>query len=140
MSVARPVGGYFSLDAEGCLMNPCCKELLPAAWRPVLEAVVIIYREETGRKLYSVWLRGSLPRGLAVEGLSNLDTFALVPPDLYWCYRAFAKWYPEHDGDMYATLEYYLQPNPAGKERRLRVVRPGEWLYAETQLRQPAGD
>jgi hypothetical protein len=36
--------------------------------------------ENLGENLYSVYVRGSVARGLAIDGVSDVDTFALVKP------------------------------------------------------------
>lgn len=248
------------MDEEGYLINPCREEHLPSSERPLLEAVIQIYREETRGNLHSVWIRGSLPRGLAVAGLSDLDTFALVhsddwihwktpawkpkrvaelkrsfdwtgdielvinscrkplqihnrrlamliatqslclygenlvyqlprfkpgpdlvlnarwleedvaaflknssttasdirgltkvilragfelvmereaqyTPDLYWCYKAFAKWYPELSRSMYEVLDTFLNPASCDEECLRQIAGVGEWLIAELQCR-----
>jgi hypothetical protein len=49
-----------------------------ASWQPLLRAVAAAYRSVLGSDLVGVYLRGSLPRGLFIPGVSDLDTFCLV--------------------------------------------------------------
>jgi len=74
-------------------MNPCDRRYLDPLWRPLLEAVQAVYRGRLGSALHSVWVRGSVPRGLAVAGLSDVDTFALVESrtPFHWREPAWAK-------------------------------------------------
>jgi len=81
----RPIGGFFENDADGFVLNPCSFERVRAHWMPVLEAVRQYYLDRFGTLVHSIYLRGSLPRGLAVEGFSDLDTFCLLKaPGFRW--------------------------------------------------------
>ncbi len=82
----QPIGIYFPQDQEGHVLNPTRMELIPAHWRPLLEEVQEQYRIRLGESLHSIWLRGSVARGTAVDGVSDLDSFALVldKPEICW--------------------------------------------------------
>ncbi|AKJ30949.1 hypothetical protein [Caldimonas brevitalea] len=71
----RPMGAFLPVDAEGYLVNDCRADHVP----PALAALVIEhYRQSFGAHLRSVYVRGSVARGTAVDGVSDLDTFAVV--------------------------------------------------------------
>jgi uncharacterized protein len=72
------IGGAQPVDAAGCIVNPCAAELVAGPWRAAVGALVAGCREEFGMALHSAHLRGSVPRGLAVDGLSDLDAIAVV--------------------------------------------------------------
>ena len=86
MRKIRQVGGFFPLDEEGYIDNPCGWEHIDRRWYPPLSLIVKTYRRQLGDQLHSVWLRGSLARGLAVEGIADVDSFALVhlPVFVHW--------------------------------------------------------
>ncbi len=71
-------GGYFPLDPEGFVRNPCRPSLVPSHLRPGLERAVEHLRGAWADALHSIWLRGSVPRGLFQSGLSDIDLFALI--------------------------------------------------------------
>ncbi|GJM32005.1 MAG: hypothetical protein DHS20C18_10060 [Saprospiraceae bacterium] len=74
----QPIGFFFPQDAIGNVLNPTRQDLIPVHWRPLIEEVLDQYRQRLGEQLHSVWLRGSVARGTAVDGISDLDTFALI--------------------------------------------------------------
>lgn len=74
----QAIGGFFPKDKAGYILNPTHLNHIPRHWLPVLEKIKEIYKRQIGTKLHSIWLRGSLPRGLQVDHFSDLDTFALI--------------------------------------------------------------
>jgi hypothetical protein len=72
------IGGAQPVDAAGCIVNPCAAERVGGPWREAVDALVAGCRAEFGTALHSVHLRGSVPRGLAVDGLSDLDAIVVV--------------------------------------------------------------
>lgn len=71
----RKTGSYLPLAADGSLVNDCSLRNIPA---PLADEVVRLYREWFGETLNSVYIRGSVARGNVVEGVSDLDTFAVL--------------------------------------------------------------
>ena len=76
-----------SLDALGNIVNDCDASTLQPRWAAALDAVVNEWRAlpaaVPGLELVAVYARGSVPRGLALDGVSDIDTlgFALTPAD-----------------------------------------------------------
>lgn len=71
----RPIGAYMRTDADGYLLNECSASHVD----PRLIALVTqFYRDSYGAALVAVYVRGSVARGSAVDGVSDLDTFAVV--------------------------------------------------------------
>jgi hypothetical protein len=77
----EPIGRLLPLDAEGFLCRDTSADLVPDAWWPLVHGVIAVYREHCGDTLHSVYLRGSVPRGLAIPGVSDLDTLAVLKID-----------------------------------------------------------
>jgi hypothetical protein len=73
-----PTGSYFDVDAEGYIINPASAEKIQPEWQPVLDAAIATYQKRYGEKLRHVVLRGSVAKGQAIEGVSDVDTFAYV--------------------------------------------------------------
>lgn len=90
----RPLGSYFPQDEQGYVCNPCDAAHLAGDWEPLLAEVVAVYQRRLPDRLHSVWVRGSLPRGLATAGISDVDTFALVAGRAFLPWRTPA-WGPE---------------------------------------------
>ncbi len=82
----EPIGDFFAKDEAGYLINPTKAELIPSALIPLLEAVLSTYHQLLDSSLiHSIYLRGSVARGTYVEGISDLDTLALVhSPGIRW--------------------------------------------------------
>ena len=74
----RPVGSYFEVDEEGYLKNPASAEKIQEKWKPLIGDIVEAYKKQFGDKLLNVYIRGSVAKGEAVEGISDVDTFAYV--------------------------------------------------------------
>lgn len=72
------VGSFFELDNDGYIINPAAIEKIQEEWKPVIEDIVEIYKDRYGEKLHSVYLRGSVAKGQAILGVSDIDTYAYV--------------------------------------------------------------
>lgn len=70
-----PIGSFLPVDEAGWLINDCRVENVPAALRVVL---VDHFYQVFGDALISAYVRGSVARGTAVPGISDLDAFAVV--------------------------------------------------------------
>ena len=76
----QPLGDYLSQDENGFILNDLSIEKIDKKWLPVLEIIVKTYQQKLGESLISVYVRGSVARNLAIDNISDLDTFALVKP------------------------------------------------------------
>ncbi len=69
-------------DDQGFLVPDSGTVHLTGVWRTLADRATQAYQTHLGDSLHSVYVRGSAARGLAVPGLSDLDTWALVSGDL----------------------------------------------------------
>eukprot|EP00873_Tetraselmis_striata_P029869 jgi/Tetstr1/450133/TSEL_037175.t1 len=69
----RPLQPPHRLQADGTLRNSASLAKVQPEWRPVVDAAVEACRSVLGEQLVSVYLRGSIPQGAAVAGLSDCD-------------------------------------------------------------------
>lgn len=74
----KAMGSYFEVDEDGFLKNPASLDKVQEKWKPVLDDVVEVYKKHFGDKLINVYVRGSVAKGEAVDGVSDLDSFAYV--------------------------------------------------------------
>lgn len=74
----KPMGSYFEVDADGYIVNPASSEKIQERWEPVIEDVINAYKAAYGDSLRNVYIRGSVAKGQAVDGVSDIDTFAYV--------------------------------------------------------------
>lgn len=71
-------GAVLKTDANGYLIPDVGLDKIVSPWDAAVNFVKDAYIQHLGDQLHSVYIRGSVARGLAVEGLSDLDSFALV--------------------------------------------------------------
>ena len=74
----QPRGSYFQTDENGFLINPASAEKVQEKWKPLIDDIIEAYKNKYGEKLKNVYIRGSGAKGEAVEGVSDIDTFAYV--------------------------------------------------------------
>lgn len=75
------IGGLWPLDADGYLLSDASPAKILPPYRAAVAAAVTAYREHLGAQLAGVYVRGTVPRGQAVPGVSDLDCFAVVSGD-----------------------------------------------------------
>ncbi|MCC7469616.1 MAG: nucleotidyltransferase domain-containing protein [Bacteroidetes bacterium] len=74
----KPMGSYFEIDQDGYIKNPTSIEKIQGEWKELVDDIVEIYRKAYGEHLKQVYIRGSVAKGEAVKGVSDIDTFAYV--------------------------------------------------------------
>ncbi|PAD66023.1 nucleotidyltransferase [Bacillus sp. 7586-K] len=96
MTRIKNIGHYCQTDENGYIVsNSSIKKIKPHFFE-VIDEVIEYYRTNLGRDLHSIYIRGSIPRGLGIDGVSDLDTIAITNKnpneiDLKWVDKA------EHD-------------------------------------------
>jgi hypothetical protein len=74
-------GRFWSLDPEGFIANDAAIDRIEPAFERPVAAVRDAYLEHLGDAIDGLYLRGSIPRGLALSGASDVDSFALTSLD-----------------------------------------------------------
>ena len=77
----QPIGTFLSMDKDGYIINDLKIENIQPIWNEPVQTIVQEYHEFYGKKLHSIYLRGSVARGLATSSISDIDTFALIHSD-----------------------------------------------------------
>ena len=80
----KPCGGFLEVDDQGHILRRASVELIQEEWKPLVEAVTPLYVSSYGSNLHSVWLRGSVAKGEAQPGCSDLDTYAFIHEETPW--------------------------------------------------------
>ena len=75
------IGGLWPLDADGTILSDASPDKIQPPYQAAVAAAVAAYREHLGAQLAGVYVRGTVPRGQAVPGVSDLDCFAVVSGD-----------------------------------------------------------
>jgi hypothetical protein len=78
MGKILPLGSCLATDEEGFLVFRPDPAKLQPHWRDLLNEMVKVYRAKYGGNLHSVYVRGTVAKGEAIDGISDLDTFALI--------------------------------------------------------------
>lgn len=74
----KPTGSYFEVDEDGYIINPASLEKIQGEWKELVDDIVEVYKKAYGENLKQVYIRGSVAKGEAVKGISDIDTFAYV--------------------------------------------------------------
>ena len=74
----KEIGSYFDVDSDGYIINPASHKKIQEKWSPAINSVIDLYKNEFGEKLKTVYVRGSVAKGKAIENVSDLDTFAYI--------------------------------------------------------------
>ncbi len=78
VAIDHHTGRFWRIDHHGLIENDASAEQIDTAYREAVDAVIEAYRDHLGDDLHSIYLRGTIARGVAIDGLSDLDSLALV--------------------------------------------------------------
>lgn len=74
---------YLSKDEYDFLINDTNSEKISAEFLPIINEVQHIIVNTLHESIHSIYLSGSIPRGVASPGVSDLDIFAILKPNYY---------------------------------------------------------
>ncbi|WP_214722200.1 nucleotidyltransferase domain-containing protein [Exiguobacterium sp. s192] len=72
----------FGTDEAGYIINQTSRMNIQVMFRPVIEEVIGLLKKQFGEVLHSVYVYGSIGRGTAVAGKSDLDLTVIVRKDV----------------------------------------------------------
>ena len=78
MEKIQKIGNYLGIDKDGFIIKEASADKFQEKWKPVIEEVKNAYIKNFGDKLHSVYVRGSVAKGEAIDGIADLDTIGLV--------------------------------------------------------------
>ena len=90
----KRIGTYLSTDEQGFLQSRADAANITGPWLAAVEAVKSAYLGHWPTDIHSVYVRGSVAKGLAVEGTSDIDSFAVLKPgyEQELSYEAIKAW------------------------------------------------
>lgn len=74
----EPWGELWCLDGAGYLINPCDRAHLRGPWGALVAAWVAALGAALGDRAVGFYVRGSIPRGRAIDHLSDLDGIVVI--------------------------------------------------------------
>lgn len=77
MEIKR-IGKYASVDSKGYLLNASDLEANQAHWLEVVDEVKRMYLSRWQAYIASIYIRGSIAKGLAIDKVSDVDSFAVL--------------------------------------------------------------
>lgn len=82
MTTIKNIGYFCSTDTENNIINDSRLEYIKPEFYNVIKEIIDLYKTHLGENLHSIYIRGSIPRGLGIDGVSDLDTIAVVNQDV----------------------------------------------------------
>ncbi|MFP7494715.1 nucleotidyltransferase [Terribacillus saccharophilus] len=89
----KAIGRFCMSDEQGYIVNEASLERIHRVYRDVIRNMIHVYKTQLGANLHSIYIRGSIPRGVGISGVSDLDTICLTKYkvadlDLTWVEQA----------------------------------------------------
>lgn len=82
MTKILPYGHFFPTDQDGFIINDCHRDKILPPWTSLVEELRQTCLKVWPSRLKGLYLRGSVPRGLAILKISDLDSFALLSGEI----------------------------------------------------------
>ena len=75
------MGRVLKTDADGFIVSESSLDKLQPAWKEAVFATKDVYLRHLGDVVHSIYVRGTVSRGEAIEGISDVDTLCVVKQD-----------------------------------------------------------
>ncbi len=82
MTNIKNIGRFCMNDSKGYILNDARPEKVDFIYNDLIKTVVETYKYQLQSDLHSVYIRGSIPRGLGIPGVSDLDTLCVTNKEL----------------------------------------------------------
>ena len=82
MRPIKNIGRFCKSDHNGFIINDASLDKIDTIFLELIEKVVKTYSQHLGSNLHSVYIRGSIPRGLGIPEVSDLDTLCVTNKEL----------------------------------------------------------
>lgn len=74
----RNIGSVLHTDEDGYIIKTASADKIQPKWRPAVDMIVEACKTNLGDVLHSVYVRGSVAKGEAIEGVSDVDMVVIV--------------------------------------------------------------
>lgn len=78
MTKILKIGRLLKTDKNGFIISESSTDKIASPWKEVIEEIKNAYLQHLGDTLHSIYVRGTVSRGEAIEGISDIDTFAVI--------------------------------------------------------------
>lgn len=79
----RRLGSYQEVDAQGYLTKIADASKIQDEWVEVINSAKHAYLEKWSEAIHSIYVRGSIAKGWAVKGVSDVDSLAVFKEGTY---------------------------------------------------------
>ncbi|KSU64499.1 nucleotidyltransferase [[Bacillus] enclensis] len=83
MTTIKEIGRFCPTDHNGNILNDASLQNINPGFMKVIEETIQHYKTHLKEDLHSIYIRGSIPRGLGIEGVSDLDTITLTKRNIH---------------------------------------------------------
>jgi hypothetical protein len=78
MTEILKIGRLLKTDKDGFIVSESSAEKIKSPWKEAVEDIEQSYLNRLGDVVHSIYVRGTVSRGEAIEGISDIDTFAVI--------------------------------------------------------------
>jgi uncharacterized protein len=78
LTQVKEIGRFCLTDSNGYLVNDSKITNIDSEFNKVIEKTIEKYQSHLKENLHSIYIRGSIPRGLGIKSVSDLDTIAIT--------------------------------------------------------------
>lgn len=76
------IGSVLKTDKDGFIINESSLDKIQSPWREAVEEIKQAYLDNLKDAVHSIYIRGSVARGVAIGGISDIDTLAIVTKEI----------------------------------------------------------
>jgi len=78
MTEILKIGRLLKTDKNGFIISDSSADKITSPWKGAVEEIKDAYLKHLGDSVHSIYVRGTVSRGEAIEGISDIDTFAVI--------------------------------------------------------------
>lgn len=78
MTEILKIGRLLKTDKEGYIVSESKVDKLKSPWKEAVWEIRQVYLDRLGSTVHGIYVRGTVSRGEALEGISDIDTFAVI--------------------------------------------------------------
>lgn len=74
----KKIGTVQKIDKDEYIINDLSLDNIQQAYKPILNDVLAFYKKKFDEKIHSIYIRGSVAKGIAIPNIADLDTIAVA--------------------------------------------------------------